>query len=82
VSEGEDSGGLWSPAAPEGVDNPFDAIDPAQDDIYLAVDEIEAGLVRLVIAAWPEVDAHGRLTFPSTESSDVDTSLPCRAIKN
>jgi hypothetical protein len=56
---------LWSPASPEGVDNPFDRISCRRADLYVTVDEIEEARARLVVAPWPSVDGTGRLRFPT-----------------
>lgn len=58
----------WNPTAPEGSSNPFDQTAPGESDIFLTVDEIDGGRVRLVIASWPSVDADNRLLFPFPES--------------
>jgi hypothetical protein len=61
---------LWNPTAPEGTSNPFDEIRTLKKDRYLAVDEVDGNMVRLVISPWPSVDSESRLVFPGRSSED------------
>ena len=61
---------LWNPTAPEGTSNPFDEIRTLKKDRYLAVDEVDGNMVRLVISPWPSVDSESRLVFPARSSED------------
>ena len=52
---------LWRPGPP--------AADVTEDDDYVVVDDRSGGTVTLVVAAWPSLDAVGRLVFPDFEGA-------------
>lgn len=46
---------------------------PAADDYYAVVDDIESGRTVLVLSRWPDVDGLGHLVFPAEA---VSTDVP------
>lgn len=70
VAERRESQYRWHPRIEAGR---FE-FDPAADDYYAVVDDIESGRAVLVLSRWPNVDALGHLVF-STEEASRDVPL-------